>query len=149
MKKVNRLYAETRAEIPNDLTPVGYLKPNHKMPRNSRYVRVFQSSFLDIARDRDFNGDALRVFLAILAHIEYEGVFEISLTALAKELNMHRQNVGKATKLFVEKGYLKKESKPGMVSKYYLDPSFAFKNRVKHFEYLRDAWEAKPSEKVV
>ena len=149
MKKVNRLYAENRARIPDDLTPVGYLKPNHKMPPNSRYVRVFQSSFLDIAHDKDFTRNTLRVFLGILAYIEYEGVFEMSLTALAKDLETTRAEVSKAVKLLVQKGYLKKESKTGMISKYYLDPSFAFKNRVNHFEDVRDAWESKPSEKVL
>ncbi len=148
MKKVNRLYAETRAPIPDDLTPIGYLKPNHKMPRNSRYVRVFQCSFLDIACDKDFTANPLRVFLGILAHIEYEGVFDISLQQLANELGISRPEVSRAVKKFVEKGYLKKESKPGMSSKYYLDPSFAFKNRVGHFDRLRDTWEAKPSEKI-
>ena len=149
MKKINRIYRETKTEIPDDLTPIGYLKPNSKMPSNSRYLRVFQCSFLDIARDKDFTGDTLRIFLGILAYVEYEGIFEMSLTALAKELGMQRQNVGKAVKLLVKKGYLKKESQQGLASRYYLDPSFAFKNRVKHFEELRDTWEAMPDEKAM
>lgn len=149
MKKTNRLYCETRSEIPEDLTPIGYLKPNFKMSPNSRYLRVFQCSFLDIACDPDFTKNTFKVFLGILAHVEYEGIFEMSLTALAKELGISRPEVSKAVKLFVEKGYLKKESKSGLASRYFLDPSFAFKNRVKYFEQLRDTWEAMPSEQAM
>ena len=70
--------------------------------------------------------------------------FEMTITALARDLGMLRQNVSKTINLLVKKGYLKVEKNIGSVRFYRLDPSFGFKNRVSKLERIQREFDELP-----
>ena len=61
--------------------PSKYLKNDH--------ARYFMSEILGLAVDKDFSGNDLRVFLAILANLGYENNLNISQQELADQLGIH------------------------------------------------------------
>ena len=144
MRIAENAFAKDSPEIPEGYKPFGMYIPEKKLSRNSRHLRVYQNSFLEIARDKDLTGEPLRVFLGVLGHLDYENKFEMTLKDLAANLGMHRQNVSKAITLLVKKGYLKVEKTIGSVKFYRLDPGFGFKNRVSKLERIQQEFDEMP-----
>jgi DNA-binding transcriptional ArsR family regulator len=144
MRIADNAFAKESSEVPEGYKPFGMYVPEKKLSRNSCHLRIYQSSLGELARDKDLNGDALRVFLGVLEHLDYENKFEMTLKDLAANLGMHRPNVSKYITLLVKKGYLKVEKTIGSVKFYRLDPSFGFKNRVSKLERIQQEFDELP-----
>ena len=144
MRIAENAFAKESPEVPEGYKPFGMYIPEKKLSRNSRHLRVYQSSLGELARDRDITGETFRVFLGVLEHLDYENKFEMTLKDLAANLGMHRQNVSKAITLLVKKGYLKVEKTIGSVKFYRLDPGFGFKNRVSKLERIQQEFNELP-----
>ena len=144
MRIAENAFAKESSEVPEGYKPFGMYIPEKKLSRNSRHLRVYQESFLEIARDKDLTGEPLRVFLGVLGHLDYENKFEMPLKDLAANLGMQRPNVSRSIKLLVKKGYLKVEKNIGSVRFYRLDPSFGFKNRVSKLERIQKEFDELP-----
>ena len=115
--------------------------PNIKL--KSDYVRAFQEGLLEIICDKDLTGDDIRVFLAIISHVEYENKFTMSLGHLGEAIGIKRQNVNRSVKKLLEKGYLLKDGNQGRVNHYMIDPrivircrNFNYKEVIKHWDEL-------------
>ncbi len=133
-KKVEIYYPED--SVVNVFTkPPKYLK--------NAYARYFMGEIIDLAIDKDFSGNDLRVFIAILANIEYENILNISQQALADELGIDRSAVGKSIKKLTSKGYLQIQETIGRQNVYRLNPNIAFRSRAKNFNELKRAWDQK------
>ena len=105
------------------------------------YVRVFQDCLVELGKDKDLSGDDLRVFLGILANLEYENIFRDSLTKLASDINMNRVNVSRCVSKLVKKRYLVKVGSQGKVNHYMVDPRMLFRTRAEHLTDLFDVWD--------
>ena len=135
----NRTY---KIECPEDRKLLGIVVPNQKLKSN--HIRTFQEGLLEIILDSDLSGDDLRTFFGILAYLEYENKFTMSLTALAEKLEMYRPNLSKSVNKLVKKGYLSKENNQGKVNHYMVDPRIAFKSRVSKFSKIVERWDDLP-----
>jgi predicted transcriptional regulator len=105
------------------------------------YARYFLSEMLSLAVDKDFSGNDLRVFLAILANLDYENTLNISQQKLADQLNIDRSAIGKSIKRLISKGYLQVVDTAGRQNIYQFNPHIAFRSRAKNYKDLCRAWD--------
>ena len=110
----------------------------------SHYVRAFQEGLLEIILDKDLTGDDIRVFLAIISHVEYENKFIMPLGHLAEAIGMKRQNVSKSVKKLLEKQYLNREGNQGQVNHYMVDPRIIARCRNFNYKKLVEHWDELP-----
>ncbi len=96
---------------------------------------------LGLAVDKDFSGNDLRVFLAVLANLGFENVLSISQQELSSQLGIHRSDVAKSIKKLISKGYLEIIDTVGRQNIYMFNPSVAFKSRAKNLKELKHAWD--------
>ena len=105
------------------------------------YARYFSNEMLGLAVDKDFSGNDLRVFLAILANLGFENVLSISQQELSSQLGIHRSDVAKSIKKLISKKYLEIIDTVGRQNIYMFNPSVAFKSRAKNLKELKHAWD--------
>ncbi len=105
------------------------------------YARYFMSEILSLAMDKDFSGNDLRVFLAMLANLNYDNTLNISQQKLADQLNIDRSATGKSIKKLISKGYLQIIDKIGRQNVYQFNPHIAFRSRAKNYKDLCRAWQ--------
>ena len=135
-----------KIECPEDRKLLGIVVPTRKL--KSDHIRTFQDGLMELILDNDLSGDDLRVFLGILANLEFENRFTMSLTELAKKLGMYRQNLSRCVSKLNRKGYLVKEGGQGKVNYYMVDPKIAFKCRVSKFNKVIKRWDELPQAQV-
>ncbi len=104
------------------------------------YARYFSSEMLGLAVDKDFSGNDLRVFLAILANLGFDNILNISQQKLSNQLEIHRSDVAKSIKKLVSKGYLEIIDTVGRQNIYMFNPSVAFKSKAKNLKELKRVW---------
>ena len=110
----------------------------------SDYVRTFQEGLSEIVCDKDLSGEDVRIFFGIIANLEYENIFRMSLAALSKELGIDRSNISKSVSKLVQKNYLTKIDSQGKVSHYMADPRIVFKSRASKLNGVVDIWDNLP-----
>ena len=105
------------------------------------YARYFMNEMLGLAIDKDFSGNDLRVFLAILANLGYENTLNISQQQLADQLSIDRSATGKSIKKLISKGYLQITDTVGRQNIYQFNPNVAFRSRAKNLKDLKQVWD--------
>ena len=105
------------------------------------YVRFFQEDMKDLANDKTFDGQDLRITLAIISNLSYDNIFNLSHRELAEQIGIQRPNVTKTFNKLVKKGYLQIIGKQGQQNIYMFNPSIAFKSRAKNLKDLKRAWD--------
>ena len=110
----------------------------------SDYVRAFQEGLSEIVRDKDLSGEDVRIFFGIIANLEYENIFRMSLAALSKELGIDRSNISKSVSRLVQKNYLMKIDSQGKINHYMADPRIIFKSRASNLNGVLDLWDDLP-----
>ena len=104
------------------------------------YARYFTNEMLGLAVDKDFSGNDLRVFLAILANLGFENILNISQQKLADQLNIDRSAIGKSIKKLTSRGYLQVVNTVGRQNIYQFNPHIAFRSRAYNHKNLCRAW---------
>ena len=110
----------------------------------SHYVRAFQEGLLEIILDKDLTGDDIRVFLAIISHVEYENKFTMPLSHLAEAIGMKRPNVSKSVQKLLQKAYLLKDGNQGQVNHYMIDPRIILRSRNFNYKKVIEHWDKLP-----
>ena len=124
---------------PEDSVVNIFAKPGKYLKND--YARYFMSEILSLAVDKDFSGNDLRVFLAMLANLNYDNTLNISQQNLADQLNIDRSATGKSIKKLISKGYLQIIDKVGRQNIYQFNPHIAFRSRAKNYKDLCRAWQ--------
>ena len=124
---------------PKDSVVNVFTQPNKYLKDD--YARYFSSEMLGLAVDKDFSGNDLRVFLAILANLGFENILSISQQELSNQLGIHRSDIAKSIKKLISKGYLQVIDTVGRQNIYIFNPSIAFKSKAKNLKHLKRAWE--------
>jgi hypothetical protein len=109
------------------LTPVN---PKFK----KEWLAMFQESLELISADKDLSGYTLRVFLALLARLDFENYICIPHTNIASITRIARPHVSKAISLLVEKEIIFKREGIGNINAYKLNPNIGWKGKVTNFE---------------
>ena len=143
------LYATKDAEIEESMRLVAYIRPHKHLKGEEGYMRIFQSSLMRIAQDREATGETLRVFLGILACVEWDNTFDTSITSLGKELGMNRTAVSRQIRWLLDEKYLKKIGVEKCVNVYMLDPNVGFKTRSVNLGKLRQKFDDVKVQKAV
>ena len=107
------------------------------------YIRFFQEDIRDLASDKDFDGQDLRITLAIISNLGYQNIFNLSHRELAEQLRTPRPKVTKTINKLVKKDYLRVVGKQGKQNIYMFNPEILFKSRARNFEKLKKAWSNK------
>ena len=142
-KKITKMKNNTyKIECPEDKNLIGILVPKQKL--KSDHSRIFHDGVMELVLDGDLTGTDLRVFLGILANLEYENLFTMSLTALSAKLKIQRPDLSKAVSKLIKKNYLHKVGNQGQVNHYMVDPRIAFKARVSKFSQVLNRWDDLP-----
>ncbi|WP_236828968.1 helix-turn-helix domain-containing protein [Bacillus thuringiensis] len=97
---------------------------------------MFQERLTHVAK-LNLKGETLRVYMILLAKLDYENWLRVRQQDIADELNIKKQAVSRAIKELFEHGILVKGPKVGASNTYRLDPSFAFRGRDKNLEQVR------------
>ena len=105
------------------------------------YGRYFSNEMLGLAVDKDLSGNDLRVFLAILANVEFENIFNLSQQELSDQLEIHRPAIAKSLKKLISKGYLQVIDTSGRKNIYMVNPHIVFRSRAKNYKDLCRAWD--------
>ena len=135
----NKTYTIT---CPEDQKLLGVVVPNQKLKED--HSRIFNQGIMELILDDNLSGNDLRAFLGVLAHLEYDNKFTMSLTCLSEKLGIPRQSLNRSITKLTKKGYLAKESNQGSVNHYMIDPRIAFKSRVSKFSKVVDRWDDLP-----
>ncbi|EOQ00793.1 helix-turn-helix domain-containing protein [Bacillus cereus] len=131
---------EIFVEVPNEET--GEIQQYLLTPAKKRkvykgdWVMMFQEGLTHVAK-LNLKGETLRVYMILLAKLDYENWLRVRQQDIADELNIKKQAVSRAIKELFEHGILVKGPKVGASNTYRLDPSFAFRGRDKNLEQVR------------
>lgn len=111
-----------------------------KKPRNGfsdGWVAMSQSAVLQIAQS-NLGQDALRVFLALSAHLDFNNLIQVCQSDISKTLNMRQPNVHRAIKKLVKAEIILEGPRIGKHRSYRLNPYFGWKGSAKaHHEALQ------------
>jgi len=124
---IKKLVDENTKEKYHALTPIS-------LKYKKEWLAMFQESLQLIAADRDLNGYALRVFLALLSELDFENYICIPHSEIGKITAIDRSNVTKAIGKLVEKQIIFKTEGKGNINAYKLNPNIAWKGDVAKFE---------------
>jgi len=124
---------------PEDSVVNIFAKPNKYLKDD--YGRYFSNEMLGLATDKDLSGNDLRVFLAILANVGFENIFNLSQQELSDQLKIHRPAIAKSLKKLISKGYLQVIDTSGRKNTYMVNPHVILRSRAKNYKYLCRAWE--------
>lgn len=131
-----------KIECPEDHKLLGIVVPKQKL--KEEYSRVFHQGLMELVLDSDLSGNDLRVFLGVLAHVEYENSFTMSLTALSSNLGIPRQSLSRSITKLIKKGYLHKQGNQGQINHYMVDPRIVLRSRASKFSKVLDRWDNLP-----
>ena len=132
-----------RIEYPEGEMPAILNRKPKKHLKNLKtgYLRIFQDALIELGKDKELSGDDLRVFMGILANLEYENIFRESLTKLSSDIEINRSTISRSVSKLVKKHYLVKIGGQGRVNHYMVDPRTIFRTRAEHLSDLFDVWD--------
>lgn len=109
------------------------LVPERARNQYRRWLAMSQDAVIDaLLQLRKL--DELRVFLALLRHLDYDNLVLVSQKRIAEELGMHKSNVSKAIRSLVERGFLVASERIGNVRAYRLSPLVAWKGKAEEHQ---------------
>lgn len=110
-------------------------KPD-KIPRSNssisyRWCRMFQAHLNSIASDPDMPKSAYKAFLGLLAIMDFDNEADITQTALAKHINVHRPEVTKALSYLERKEIITRLKKDNGRVVYQINERYALKGDIR------------------
>lgn len=127
LMRIKKLVDKNTGEKYHTLTPIS---PKYK----KEWIAMFQESLELIAADRDLNGYALRVFLALLSKLNFDNYICIPHSDIGKITSIDRAHVTKAIGKLVKKQIIFEQEGIGNTNAYKLNPNIAWKGDVAKFE---------------
>jgi len=107
-----------------------------------------QETSILLAKDKDIKGQTHRILRFIEGILDFENWIHISISQIAKELEMYRPDVSKAMKLLQQKEIILQGPKIGKSYTYMLNPTFGWKGKVKNLEKYRQEKEKERTENL-
>ena len=104
------------------------------------YTQLFHPTLVQLAIDKELTGTDLRVFLAVVGHLDYENFLNMSQQALADVIGIKQQDVSKSLKKLVNKGYMEITGQIGRQNIYQVDPHLVHRGRAKSYKKLCESW---------
>lgn len=111
----------------------------HRPKLSERWFMAFQDSFEEIAKDREINGEALRVLTYLYSKLDFENFIQQSQVDIAEGLGMQKTHVSRAMKLLTGKQIVLEGPRVGRSKCYRLNPHYGWKGKVTNLEKARSA----------
>jgi len=92
------------------------------------WLLMFQEGLEQVAT-LNLKGETLRVYMILLAKLDYENWLRIRQIDISEKLNIKKQAVSRAIKELLEHKIIVKGPKVGNSNTYRLDPSFGFRGK--------------------
>ncbi len=108
-----------------------------KRPYGNGWVMNSQEAMVAVAKDKDIKGETHRVLWFIGGILDFENWVQLSVTEIAKELDMHQPDVSKAMKKLENKGIILRGPKVGRSYAFMLNPEFGWKGDVANLNEYR------------
>ncbi len=112
-----------------------------KNPYGKGWVMNSQDAALIIAKDKGIKGETHRVLWFIIGILDFENWAQISITEIAKELNIKQPHVSRAIRVLEEKEVIIRGPKTGRSYTFMLNPNFGWKGDVAILEEYRNKKE--------
>ncbi len=96
-----------------------------------------QAAFATLAQDSALTRETYRVLLHLFSILDFENETGIAHADIATQLDMRTQQVSRAMKILMERGYIHRTGKHGKFWKYKIDPDVVFKGRAKNIETVK------------
>ena len=106
-------------------------------PYGNGWVMNSQDAATLLAKDKDIKGETHRVLWLIIGILDFENWVQLSITDMAKELEMHQPDVSKAIKKLEQKQIILRGPKVGRSYAFMLNPDFGWKGNVANLEDYR------------
>lgn len=101
------------------------------------WFAMAQGPLMELARS-DLSRTSWRVLAGLLAKLDYENWINVSQAALARDLGMGRQNLGKAVADLVDRGIVLRGPKVNGQPTFRLEPGYGWKGSAKlHHEAMQ------------
>lgn len=91
-----------------------------------------QDATMVLAQNKKLGADDFRVFLGLVAHIDFENLLVLNQAELARELDMHRQHVQRSIKRLMATGAILEGPRIGVSRSYRFNPNFGWKGSAKN-----------------
>ena len=108
-----------------------------KRPYGNGWVMNSQEAMVAVAKDKDIKGETHRVLWFIGGILDFENWVQLSITEIAKELDMHQPDVSKAMKKLENKAIILRGPKVGRSYAFMLNPEFGWKGDVANLNEYR------------
>lgn len=96
------------------------------------WIAMAQDATMILAQDKSLGADDFRVFLGLVAHIDFENLLVLNQAELARELDMHRQHVQRSIKRLMATGAILEGPRIGVSRSYRFNPNFGWKGSAKN-----------------
>jgi len=118
------------------------LKPNSKKsPYSEWYMGNQRLAREKFAKDKDLKGETHRVLWFLISILDFENWIQVSITDIAKEIDILRPNVSKAIKLLEKKEIIIRGPKIGCSYSFRFNPDYIWKGDVINLEKYRNEKE--------
>ena len=112
-----------------------------RSPYSTGWIMNSQEGSRLLAKDKEIKGETHRVLRLIESILDFENWIYISISDIAKELEMNRRSVSRAVKLLEKKEIILKGPKIGKSNTFMLNPYFTWKGKIKNLEKYREERE--------
>lgn len=109
---------------------VAYVAPKRRNGFGTRWVAMGQDAVMLVAQS-DLGADTLRVFMALVAKLDFENLLVLNQAEIARALHMQRQNVQRSIKQLIQLGVVLEGPRIGISRSYRLNPEFGWKGSAK------------------
>lgn len=127
-RRIDQIDTETGEIIGNALT---IIPVKHQNAFKRGWVAMSQPETEIIALS-DLTGDDLRVFLMIVARLDFENFILINQSELARKMGMRQPHVSRSLKRLVDMEVLIEGPRAGASRTYHLNPTFGWKGSAKN-----------------
>lgn len=109
----------------------------HTKSTSYRWFRMYQEPLAFMAKNREFTGPTLRVYLGLLSILNFKNEAIISQKALAVLVDLKQPEVSKALAILQRNEVITKEINKYGITVYRINSSYALKGDTKTLELIR------------
>jgi len=110
---------------------VAYVSPKRINGFGTRWFAMAQDVMMVLAKS-DMGLDDFRVFSGLMSKLDFENLIVVNQAALARELDMQRQNVQRSIKRLISMRIVLEGPRIGINRSYRLNPNFGWKGSAKN-----------------
>lgn len=93
------------------------------------WFMAIQDAFVVLAKDKALSGRPMRVLTYMMGRLDWDNYIMLTQAEIARELDLHRQDVSTAVRLLVERGIVQEGPRVGRSHSYRLNSTYGWKGK--------------------